>query len=248
MEIKCQECGEYYKDSFEQCPLCSPQVATQEESEFKYDLKYFSEDQDFVNAECEHCKRILKIKREQVTPNPTGFSLNSHGGVRCFCGSVHHNIVGTTQNISVSSGGEMADLKKPVKHSNYISGFLALCLFVVLPLFLIGHCMFKPAPPPSPEETAKSQKDRDAVEAVMYAKIYVQNSLKAPSTASFQNILDFAVAPAKDKKGKELKDVWEVSGYVDAQNSFGAMLRNKFYVKLVKMDDGKWIPTEIIVR
>lgn len=24
MEIKCQECGQYYKDSYKQCPLCNP--------------------------------------------------------------------------------------------------------------------------------------------------------------------------------------------------------------------------------
>jgi hypothetical protein len=67
-------------------------------------MEYFSEDKDFVNAECEHCKRVLKIKREQAIPNPTGFSLNPPGGVRCFCGAVHHSIAGTTQTLSGMSG------------------------------------------------------------------------------------------------------------------------------------------------
>lgn len=54
-------------------------------------------------------KRVLKIKREQATPNATGFTLNPPGGVRCFCGAVHHSIAGTTQNLSYSggSGSEM---------------------------------------------------------------------------------------------------------------------------------------------
>jgi len=58
--------------------------------------------------------------------------------------------------------------------------------------------------------------------------------LKAPSTAKFQDVLDFGVAPKKDHNGNAIKDVWEVSGYVDAQNSFGAMIRTKWYVQLKK--------------
>jgi len=133
---------------------------------------------------------------------------------------------------------------KPVKHSNKISGFIAVCLFIVLPSFLIIHECSSPKEPPSPAELIKKQYFSDDIDARVYAKIYVEKRLKSPSTAKFQNTADFAVAPAKDKKGKPLKDVWEVSGYVDAQNSFGAMLRNQFYIKLIKTGD-KWVPMDI---
>lgn len=133
---------------------------------------------------------------------------------------------------------------KPVKHSNKISGFIAVCLFIILPSFLIIHECSSPTAPPSPEELARKQYFSDDIDARVYAKIYVEQRLKSPSTAKFQDTVDFAVAPAKDKKGKPLKDVWEVSGYVDAQNSFGAMLRHNWYVKLVKQGD-KWIPIDI---
>ena len=66
-------------------------------------MKYFSENTDFINAECEHCKRVLKIKREQVVPTTTGFSLTSPGGIQCFCGTIHTNITGTAQSTSGSS-------------------------------------------------------------------------------------------------------------------------------------------------
>jgi hypothetical protein len=209
-------------------------------------MKYFSEKDGFVNAECEHCKRILKIKREQAIPNPKGFSLNPPGGVQCLCGSVHHSIAGATQNISVSPGGKMDDLKKPVKHSNYISGFLAICLFVVLPLYAIGHCMFAPEKPLTPEEIAAKQERSDEFDARVWAKVYVMKSLKAPSTADFQNPADFAVQHLKGGKDNPKKDLWKVSGYVDAQNSFGAMIRNRFYVELVTHGD-KWMPVKIVV-
>jgi len=65
-------------------------------------MKYFSENDGFVNAECEHCKRILKIVRHQAIPSPAGFSLNPPSGVRCLCGAVHHSIEGITQNLSRS--------------------------------------------------------------------------------------------------------------------------------------------------
>ena len=233
-------------------------------------MKYFSEDKDYLNAECEDCKRVLKIKREQATPKPTGFSLNSPSGVRCFCGTIHHSIAGTTQNIAVSL--EM-DYGYPNKKANHLSGGQVLstsgskstidkiktALHVILVMGGLGFLVIaflgaivaiilKPAsPPPSPAEIAAKQESDDSVDAVIHAKIYVQNSLKAPSTADFQSFPDIQVAPVKDKKGKTLKDVWEVSGYVDAQNSFGAMLRNNWYVKLVKNGD-KWIPTKIVIR
>lgn len=57
-------------------------------------MKYFSEDSEYINAECESCKRILKIKKEQTVPNPTGFTLNPPGGIRCICGVIHHEIIG----------------------------------------------------------------------------------------------------------------------------------------------------------
>jgi hypothetical protein len=34
-----------------------------------------------------------------------------------------------------------------------------------------------------------------------------------------------------------IKDLWQVTGYVDAQNSYGAMLRTKWYVKVKKIGD-----------
>ena len=118
-----------------------------------------------------------------------------------------------------------------------------IVIFLLILLFTVVGC-FSPEKPLTPEEIAAKQQYSDSIDARTWAKIYVQNSLKAPKTAEFQNVLDFAVAPATDKNGKPLKDVWEVSGYVDAQNSFGAMLRNKFYIKLTKIGD-KWIPTDI---
>lgn len=99
-------------------------------------------------------------------------------------------------------------------------------------------------PPLSPQEIAAKQEVTDSLDARTYAKIYVGKSLKAPTTAKWQNVMDFAVASKKDSEGNLTKDVWEVSGYVDAQNSFGAMIRTQWYVKLKKVGDS-WKLLEI---
>lgn len=54
-------------------------------------------------------------------------------------------------------------------------------------------------------------------------ELRVKEILKAPSTAKF---------PGLDEWGFDKKDgIVTIQGYVDSQNSFGAMLRNKFQVK-----------------
>lgn len=73
-------------------------------------MKYFSENDEYVNAACEHCDRILKIVREHATPNASGFVLNPPSGVRCICGVIHHEITGradcamTSQSSGFSRG------------------------------------------------------------------------------------------------------------------------------------------------
>jgi len=100
------------------------------------------------------------------------------------------------------------------------------------------------APKPTAAEiSAKAVSNQLAIEDIearSWAKIYVQNSLKSPSTASFPSTLDFYVAQVVNKKREILKGRWMVSGYVDAQNGFGAMIRNNWRVELKKIGD-KWI-------
>lgn len=59
---------------------------------------------------------------------------------------------------------------------------------------------------------------------------FVERSLKAPSTADFPFVNEFTAV------GKE-RGPYIVRGYVDAQNSFGAMLRTNFACEL--HTDGK---------
>jgi len=61
---------------------------------------------------------------------------------------------------------------------------------------------------------------------------FVKDSLKAPSTAEFPNIRDIVITK------KEF--TYSISGYVDAQNSFGAMIRTRYNGEIKQVDKDKW--------
>lgn len=75
---------------------------------------------------------------------------------------------------------------------------------------------------------ATLSKKTDAEDTVKYrSRALVQTQLKAPSTAKFcsEDIRKFDFGGA---------DAYEIQGCVDAQNSFGAMIRNNYTIVLLK--------------
>lgn len=68
--------------------------------------------------------------------------------------------------------------------------------------------------------------------AKSYAQIIVKDNLKAPSTAKFCNTA--REMTAKNMGGSK----WKVTGWVDAENSFGAMIRSDFEVVLELNSNG----------
>jgi hypothetical protein len=63
-------------------------------------------------------------------------------------------------------------------------------------------------------------------DAYYFAREFVKKHLKAPSTAKFPSIRDNDVSISK------YADTWTIKGYVDAENSFGAAIRNFYECKL----------------
>ena len=72
-------------------------------------------------------------------------------------------------------------------------------------------------------------KDRKTI-SIVFAEQVIEGILKAPSTAKFVDVRAYELS--------NLKDVWAVNGYVDSQNSFGAMIRSQWEVQL-DYRDGK---------
>ena len=80
----------------------------------------------------------------------------------------------------------------------------------------------------------------DKTKVWVLAKKEVTNQLKSPSSAKF---------PSKDKgRILDLNDEYIVTGYVDAQNSFGTTIRSKFSVTFTKDSDGGFITKSVYVE
>ena len=62
-------------------------------------------------------------------------------------------------------------------------------------------------------------------QADIMCQVHVTNSLKAPSTAKFEYLPDASVEDLGN-------NTFGMNSYVDAQNSFGAMLRTNYYCKI----------------
>jgi len=108
-------------------------------------------------------------------------------------------------------------------------------IIAVLFIGMVGSCVIGQAvapkedqkPPPTAKEIAANKFENTKNNVKYNAKRYVDLALKAPSTAKFPYYGDFIAYQTTENN-----DVWEVTGYVDAQNSFGAMLRSNWYVKI----------------
>ncbi len=83
-------------------------------------------------------------------------------------------------------------------------------------------------------DMASNQDDNsndEASNAKVCAVMIVKNSLKSPSTADFCSYTEMTATSLEGRK-------WKVSGYVDAENSLGAVVRENWTVTLALTDSG----------
>lgn len=99
--------------------------------------------------------------------------------------------------------------------------------------FSIKSCFFSS----SPEEERAAEINNLKVTALTYSHSCVEEKLKSPTSADF---------PIDLKHVTMINDsVFVVNSYVDAQNSFGAMIRTKFICKLTILKDDKYICNDV---
>lgn len=141
-----------------------------------------------------------------------------------------------------SSDNASQTTEKKQTHSKASSGSGHGCLTVFLILLAIaglvlvfGQC--------GGSSSGKSDSWNNEISAKTYAEFMVKDNLKAPSTAKFCN--SATEMNAKNLGGSK----WKVTGWVDAQNSFGAMIRSDFEVTLELTETGaKRIDVKITAR
>lgn len=84
------------------------------------------------------------------------------------------------------------------------------------------------------------EKVANKYQAHLICSKFIEKLLKAPSTAKFESISDSDYNQLSDNQ-------FEVWLYVDAENSFGAMLRNDYYCKVTYLpDQDKWYLDDLV--
>ena len=80
---------------------------------------------------------------------------------------------------------------------------------------------------------SSSETSNENIEAYVAAKQFVTQKLKSPSTAKFPPNYDAQISNLGSGR-------FSVSGYVDSQNSFGAIVRTKYTVIILKNSSTSW--------
>ncbi len=110
------------------------------------------------------------------------------------------------------------------KQNQLISGCAVGCLILFLiPVFLVAFGGNYGSGDPSDSE------------AYVMSHQFVRNSLKAPRTAKFPYSGDEGVSISKSSD-----NVYAIRGYVDSENSFGAMIRTEYRCVLRYIGDDNW--------
>jgi len=95
---------------------------------------------------------------------------------------------------------------------------------------------------------AEKEKTREPTPsyAFVHCMGFVEGQLKSPSSADFSSYGNSNVTQLKQtRRGGKNEIQYLVTGYVDAQNSFGAQIRNNYSCKVTGITGGKWILNKI---
>ncbi len=90
------------------------------------------------------------------------------------------------------------------------------------------------SPPPAP-----APRQPNEIDAWVATKQFVRKSLKAPSTADFGSLFGESQDP-KTACRAHGNQMWRCSGWVDSQNSFGAMIRTRFVAVVKTTGNDTW--------
>ena len=119
----------------------------------------------------------------------------------------------------------MSELPEPGEEQSKkvsLAPLVIAAIFVVIFICLMSRCG---------SDSSEPEVDKgDSTDAYLVCQDFVSEGLKAPSTAEFASMSNSTI---NNTSG----DYWSVSSYVDAQNSFGAMIRTHFVCELTYRGD-----------
>lgn len=111
-----------------------------------------------------------------------------------------------------------------VKRPRWRNLKIGLLYLIVAPLLAFAGVIF-----PAMKSDGLKDACPGTFESTFYAKRAVENALKSPSTAEFVRVTSARTGDC----------TYDILGEVDAQNSFGAQIRNAFLVRLSYLPDAK---------
>lgn len=88
-------------------------------------------------------------------------------------------------------------------------------------------------------ETKTGPQTGDKTGAYLIAQEFVTDQLKAPATAKY---------PSSATSVRLVGKKWHVRGYVDSQNSFGALIRSEWHCVVYTTDGTNWSLDEIVIE
>ena len=118
----------------------------------------------------------------------------------------------TTNSITTETITKVQDNKKTI---NFVSGVVAVVLVFGIIIGISQGCEF----------------ENDESDAWVCAQNVVESRLKSPSTADFCSYPEATVTDLGNNR-------YRITGYVDAQNSFGVVVRSYFTVTLTLTENG----------
>lgn len=128
--------------------------------------------------------------------------------------------------MTINTGIPETPPSAPKKNSPVIGcGVLA----VVAVLALVFSGVFNKTPP-----------DGDKYSAAAMCEKFVSKQLRAPATAKFSGTEDTTITPLGNGR-------WKAVGYVDAQNGFGALIRNDYSCTVEYMGQDKWRSIDVTI-
>lgn len=140
-----------------------------------------------------------------------------------------------------------------MKKSTKIIGIILLVIFWIVVLSIIvksesvgNGTTTEPATEITPTineplkavENAKQPERPDKIEAWVMAEAFVKKRLRSPSTADFGGITDYQ--DPKKNITIEKDGIYKARGWVDAQNVFGATVRETWLIIMKYAGDGNW--------
>lgn len=125
--------------------------------------------------------------------------------------------------------------KQKQSEGSFAFGIIIAC--VVLTFAIVGYAMIRPEP--KTRETPEVAKTSNPANSrprpgvpYAFAKSFVKDYLVSPKTAEFAPISEARCVLLPDQK------TWKIISFVDSQNNFGAIVRTKWYVKIIDTGNG----------